>query len=90
MNNHTHLLHTHARKVIATVAQQITDIKPWQAVNRSIRTQTLLISCDLYGYSPYADTVSTTATQMMPVPRAGETRGEYALRLRAVAGTVNH
>lgn len=79
-------LNTHARTVIHHIAQQITDVKPWQPITRSIRSQTLPIACHLYGYSTYADTVSDAARALMPAPRPAETRGEYALRLRAAAG----
>lgn len=89
MTDSTHLLDTHARTVIHDVAQQISDIKPWQTVHRgALKRQALLSACRMYGYSSYADRVADATELLMPTPREDETRGEYALRLRHAAGKV--
>lgn len=88
MNHPTHHLHTHARTTALDIANELTDIKPWQPVDPNLTATITRHAVTLYGHGPYTDMVTDTAAELMPLPRVDETRGEYALRIRAAVKPV--
>lgn len=79
--------HHDARTLLHSIAQELTDIRPWADISRNVRTVAMPLACYTHhGYTHHADTIHSIALDLMPSPRPAETRGEYALRLRAAAG----
>ncbi len=82
-------LHHHAHTTATAIANELTDVKPWQPVDPNMLATITRHAVDMYGNGLYADMVTDACTELMPLPRPGETRGEYALRIRAIVGRTH-
>lgn len=77
-------LHDDARTIALAIADNLSDIKPWQTIHHDARTHGPdLIAARHHGRNTYADQVATHARALMPLINRDMTRGEYALLLRA-------
>jgi len=88
MHDSTQQLHHHAHVTAIDIANELTDIKPWQPVDPNTLATITRHAVRMYGHGLYADMVTDACTELMPLPRPEETRGEYALRIRAAIGSV--
>lgn len=86
MHDSTQQLHHHAHATATATANELTDIEPWQPVGSNMLATITRHAVGMYGHGPYADMVIDACTELMPLTRPDETRGEYALRIRAIVG----
>lgn len=78
------------RKLVTEVADYLTDARPMDAMREGSRFY-LASAKGLKNNAMDSDQAADTTRALlavMPTPYASETRGEYALRLRAAAGSV--
>ncbi|MFF2773370.1 hypothetical protein ACFVU3_00535 [Streptomyces sp. NPDC058052] len=88
---HAQALHNVVGSIAVLIADYLTEIRPTdRIVEASRRHLAASYAADRAGHDPeHATEVVGALLRLLPSPRLTETRGEYALRLRAIVGRTH-
>ncbi|MEU0317226.1 hypothetical protein [Nocardioides sp. NPDC006273] len=88
---HAQALHNLVGTIATLIADYLTETRPTDRIVEASRKHLAsTYANDRAGHDPeHATEVVATLLRLLPSPRLTETRGEYALRLRAIVGRTH-